>query len=202
MPGESSTALALSLSPRAMNLSLASVCVDDDGASNASKAKAPAPTAMARDGASVLLERLVASSNEHGERLDEQSTLLKGAVEALSDRLTVMEASLGGLHAKLDAAERRTDGRVDVLDEMMASCREEVAALAARTTKTRTAVATALAALTTDSAANSVAESVRDSVAESAADSAFGAISLQAPGAPGVPPARMRLCRRPRDGKP
>ena len=39
MPGESSTALALSLSPRAMNLSLASVCVDDDGASNASKAK-------------------------------------------------------------------------------------------------------------------------------------------------------------------
>ena len=46
-----------------MNLSLASVCVDDDGASNASKAKAPAPTAMARDGASVLLERLVASSN-------------------------------------------------------------------------------------------------------------------------------------------
>ena len=149
MPRESSTALALSLSPRAMNLSLASVCVDDDGASNASKAKAPAPTAMARDGASVLLERLVASSNEHGERLAEQSTLLEGAVEALSDRLTAMEASLGGLHAKLDAAERRTDGRVDVLDEAMASCREEVATHVARTTKTRNAMAAALAALTT-----------------------------------------------------
>ena len=150
----------------------------------------------------MLLERLVTSSNEHGERLDEQSTLLKGAVEALSDRLTAMEASLGGLHAKLDAAERRTDGRVDVLDVAMASCREEVATLFAGTTKTRTAVAAALAALTTDSAANTVAESVRDSVADSVADSAFGAISLQAPGAPGVPPARMRLCRRPRDGKP
>ena len=46
MPRESSIALALSLSPRAINLSMASVCVDDDGASNASKAKAPAPTAL------------------------------------------------------------------------------------------------------------------------------------------------------------
>ena len=113
-----------------MKLSLVSVCVDDDGTLNASKAKAPAPTTMAREGASVLLERLIASSNEHGERLDEQSTLLKGAVEALSERLTAMEASLGGLHAKLDAAERHNDGRVDVLDEAMASCREEVAEIA------------------------------------------------------------------------
>ena len=166
-----------------MNLSLESVCVDDDGASNASTAKAPAPTAMARDGASVLLERLVASSNEHGERLSEQSTLLEGAVEALSDRLTAMEASLGGLHAKLDAAERRTDGRVDVLDGAMASCREEVATHVAGTTKTRTAVAAALAALTTDSVSDSVVD----------------AISVEAPG---VPPTRMRPCRRPRDGKP
>ena len=38
-----------------MNLSLASVCADDDDTSNASKANAPVPTAMARDGASVLL---------------------------------------------------------------------------------------------------------------------------------------------------
>ena len=166
-----------------MKLSLASVCVDDDGTLNASKAKAPAPTTMAREGASVLLERLIASSNEHGERLDEQSTLLKGAVEALSERLTAMEASLGGLHAKLDAAERHNDGRVDVLDEAMASCREEVATHVARTTTTRTAVAAALAALTTDSMA----------------DSAVDAISVEAPG---VPPARMRPCRRPRDGKP
>ena len=166
-----------------MKLSLASVCVDDDGTLNASKAKAPAPTTMAREGASVLLERLIASSNEHGERLDEQSTLLKGAVEALSERLTAMEASLGGLHAKLDAAERHNDGRVDVLDEAMASCREEVATHVARTTTTRTAVAAALAALTTDSVA----------------DSAVEAISVEAPG---VPPTRMRPCRRPRDGKP
>lgn len=166
-----------------MKLSLASVCVDDDGTLNASKAKAPAPTTMAREGASVLLERLIASSNEHGERLDEQSTLLKGAVEALSERLTAMEASLGGLHAKLDAAERHNDGRVDVLDEAMASCREEVATHVARTTTTRTAVAAALAALTTDSMA----------------DSAVDAISVEAPG---VPPTRMRPCRRPRDGKP
>lgn len=166
-----------------MNLSLASVCVDDDGTLNASKAKAPAPTTMAREGASVLLERLIASSNEHGERLDEQSTLLKGAVEALSERLTAMEASLGGLHAKLDAAERHNDGRVDVLDEAMASCREEVATHVARTTTTRTAVAAALAALTT----------------VSMADSAVDAISVEAPG---VPPTRMRPCRRPRDGKP
>jgi len=166
-----------------MKLSLASVCVDDDGTLNASKAKAPAPTTMAREGASVLLERLIASSNEHGERLDEQSTLLKGAVEALSERLTAMEASLGGLHAKLDAAERHNDGRVDVLDEAMASCREEVATHVARTTTTRTAVAAALAALTT----------------VSMADSAVDAISVEAPG---VPPTRMRPCRRPRDGKP
>ena len=166
-----------------MKLSLASVCVDDDGTLNASKAKAPAPTTMAREGASVLLERLIASSNEHGERLDEQSTLLKGAVEALSERLTAMEASLGGLHAKLDAAERHNDGQVDVLDEAMASCREEVATHVARTTTTRTAVAAALAALTTDSMA----------------DSAVDAISVEAPG---VPPTRMRPCRRPRDGKP
>ena len=51
----------------------------------------------------MLLERLVASSNEHGAKLEEQSTLLKGAVEVLTDRLTAMEASLGGLHAKRDA---------------------------------------------------------------------------------------------------
>ena len=58
-----------------------------------------------------------------------------------------MEASLGGLRAKLDAAERRADGRAD---KPMASCREEVAELAPHPESYGGPVAGALAALTID----------------------------------------------------
>ena len=110
-----------------MNLSLASLCVDDGGA--------PTPTPMVRDDAPLLLERL-----------DEQSALLRGAVEVLGDRLTAIEASLATLHTTLDEATSR--------------CRGEVAELATRTANTRTAVAAALSVLS-DSAPPDVPSSAR-----------------------------------------